>query len=137
MQPRIPRSSLRDGVPVRAERGADLTADPSAVVEEYFARVRAGDPRVAELFHDQAEIRGLGMRRSGRQEIERFYARTLDQGRPAPRLVGPMLIEGGRVMAELSITIADGPSVHVLDLFEVENGRILSLTYFLADYPSE
>ncbi len=114
-----------------------MSADPIAVVEEYFARVRAGDRGVALLFHEQATIRGLGMSVSGRPNIAAFYDETMDQKRPAPKLLHPMTIDGPRVIAELRIAVADGPPVHVLDLFEVEQGSIRSLTYFMAEYPTQ
>jgi hypothetical protein len=117
--------------------------DPRAVVEEYFERVRAGDRGVARLFRERAVIRGLGIRHCGRSNIERFYDQTLEEKRPAPQLLGPLWLEGeqgaegGRVIAELSIAVSDGPPVHVLDLFDIEDGQIQCLTYFMADYPGE
>ena len=37
-----------------------MTADPIAVVERYFAAMGAGDPAVADVFHDDARLIGLG-----------------------------------------------------------------------------
>jgi hypothetical protein len=44
---------------------------------------------------------------------------------------------GGRVAAEIHITLDSGATVHALDLFEVENGKIRSVTYFLANHPDD
>lgn len=105
------------------------------VVESYFSCMRAGDRSVADLFHDDARLVGLGTVVRGRPAIDEFYAQSIDQGRPQPRLIGALLIEGDRVGAELVIELADDSSLHVLDLFEIERGRIRSLTYFVADHP--
>ncbi len=48
-----------------------------------------------------------------------------------------MLVEGSRVAVELSIEVAHGPPVHVVDLFEFEDGKIKSLTYFVAEHPTD
>ena len=37
----------------------------------------------------------------------------------------------------VNIALRDGGSVHAIDLFEIDGGRIKSLTYFIADHPSE
>jgi len=113
-----------------------VTREPAAIVQEYFARVRAGDREVAELFREHATIRGLGMSVSGRANIRVFYDETMDEKRPDPELLHPLTVDGKRVIAELRIAVADGPPVHVLDLFEIEQGQILRLTYFMASYPS-
>lgn len=114
-----------------------MRTDPTSVVREYFARMRAGDPSVVELFHPEARVRGLGAVRSGRKEIEAFYRDTMEQARPSPRQAGALMAEGSRVAAEILIDIGEGLTIHVVDLFEVESGLILSLTYFLADHPPE
>jgi hypothetical protein len=48
-----------------------------------------------------------------------------------------MMVQGSRVAAEVYIDLAIGATIHAIDLFEIQDGRIRSLTYFLADYPSE
>ncbi len=112
-----------------------MTSDPASIAREYFSRMKASDLRVLDLFHEDASLRGLGSVQSGMAEIEAFYRKTIQQAKPSPRLVGPMLVQGGRVVAEISIDIADSLTIHAIDLFEVEEGRIASLTYFIADYP--
>lgn len=52
---------------------------------------------------------------------------------PAPALVGDLLVSGNRVAAEIRISLADGTSLHVVDLFVVDCGLIRLLTYFVAD----
>jgi hypothetical protein len=108
---------------------------PSAldVVQRYFAAILAGDDRVAELFHADAELVGLGAVVRGRPAIDDFYAASIAAARPTPRLLGPCLVEGHRVAAEIAIDLLDAPSLHVLDLFEIDGDRIQRLTYFVAD----
>ena len=108
--------------------------DPRAVVAEYFRRVRARDPRLTELFADDACLVGLGTRTEGRPAIDAFYAEVNAVQAPVPTPRGPLLVDGHRVAAEIDIVVAGGPSVHVIDLFEVVDGRITQLTYFLAQY---
>ncbi len=114
-----------------------MASGPAAVVEAYFACMRAGDEGVADLFHDDARLVGLGTVVAGRDAIRSFYAESIRRAGPAPRLVAPFLVEGPRVGAEILIDLNDGSTLHVLDLFVVEDGLIRSLTYFVADHPAD
>jgi hypothetical protein len=105
---------------------------PLGVVREYFARVRARDPGIADLFHEDARLVGLGALRQGRPAILEFYGDVFRRAGPSPRIVGELLASGARVAAEIEIELAGGASVHAVDLFEIEDGRIRCLTYFLA-----
>ena len=105
------------------------------IVEKYFACMRAGDAAVAELFHDDAQLIGLGTVVEGRPAIDAFYAASIAAARPEPRALGPWLIAGDRVAVELAIGLADAPTMHVMDLFVIDHGRIRSLTYFVAEHP--
>lgn len=101
----------------------------------YFESIRAGDPGVvSELFHENGELIGLGGVTSGRAAIRDFYAESIARASPAPEQVGDLLASGTRVAAEIRIGLADGASMHVVDLFVVEDGLIRSLTYFVADH---
>lgn len=100
----------------------------------YFDRILARDPDVAELFHDDGSLIGLGGTTSGKAAIRSFYEDSIRRASPRPSLVGDLLVAGTRVGAEIRIQLGDGSSVHVLDLFVVENGLIRSLTYFVADH---
>lgn len=107
---------------------------PLAIVERYFAAMRAADPRVAELFHADAELVGLGTVVRGRPAIDDFYAASISNARPTPQLHGPCLVAGHRVAAEITIDVLGAPPLHVMDLFEVDGDRIRRLTYFVADH---
>jgi hypothetical protein len=113
-----------------------VAADPKAIVEQYFTCMRAGDLGMLDLFREDAVIQGLGFRKQGRDEISDFYRGIIADARPSPRPVGPLLWSGERVVAEIRIELADGRIVHALDVFVVREGRIRSLTYFTADYPT-
>jgi len=108
-----------------------MTEEPESVVSEYFSHMRAGDLAVLDLFHEDAELIGLGKRRSGKPAIRKFYQRVIERAGPSPSPVGPLLSKGSRVAAEIVIRLTDEASVHAVDVFVVEEGRIRSLTYFL------
>lgn len=110
-------------------------SEPADIARQYFARMRAGDLRVLELFHDDAVLLGLGQVTRGRDAIRAFYAGAIEGGRPQPSEPVTLMAQGNKVFAEVNIGLGDGGSVHAVDLFEVEAGRIRSLTYFIADHP--
>ncbi|MCB0993700.1 MAG: nuclear transport factor 2 family protein [Acidimicrobiales bacterium] len=112
-------------------RGED---DPLAVVRSYFDHMQRGDVEVSSIFADDARLVGLGGEVVGRDAIDAFYRSSIERAAPAPRPLGPMLADGPRVAAEIEITLADGTVIHVMDLFEVHDGRIATLTYFVADH---
>lgn len=111
--------------------------DPASVVAEYFARIRARDIGVVDLFHDDASLNGLGARRTGRATILKFYRNVFNSVGPVPREAATALSAGSRVVAEIYIERPGDSTVHAVDLFDVSGGRIRSLTYFIADYPRE
>ena len=112
-----------------------MAPTPTEVVEQYFARMRAADPAVAELFHDDARLIGLGTVVHGRPAIDEFYAASIRDARPQPRALGPWMVAADRVAVELEIALATGDALHVVDVFVVDGARIRTLTYFLADHP--
>ena len=111
-----------------------MSNDPATIAHRYFEKMRAGDPSVVELFHDDAELIGLGTVRSGRSEIESFYRESIANAGPSPTLQGDVLSSGNRAVAEIRIALGDGSEVHAVDLFVVEEGRIRSLTYFIEEH---
>ncbi len=103
----------------------------TAIVTAYFDCVRDRDLGVVDLFHDDARLVGLGTIKFGKSEVRDFYTGVIENAGPTPRLVGGLLADAGRVAAEIEITLRDGATIHAVDLFEVEDGRIRCLTYFL------
>ena len=119
------------------ERVPAVEPAPREVAERYFACMRESDLAVIDLFHDDAELRGLGMRRVGRDEISEFYTGIVNDARPSPSPVGRLLADENRVFAQIDISLPDGTLVHAIDVFCVEQGRIRSLTYYTADIRGE
>jgi uncharacterized protein (TIGR02246 family) len=111
-----------------------MAADAAGVVAQYFARMRARDPSVADLFHEDASLIGLGSVRTGKAAIREFYEGSIRGASPSPTLVGEILASGSRVAAEIRISFTNGASIHAVDIFVVEDGLIRSLTYFIADH---
>lgn len=111
-------------------------SDAAEVVHAYFSHVRARDLEVYQLFHPDAVLNALGIQARGREAIRDFYSRAIATGSPQPRLAGPLLVGGNRIAAEIYVDLASGQTLHVVDLFEVDQGSIRSLTYFLASEPS-
>ena len=105
---------------------------PTEVAGEYFSRMRARDLGVVDLFHEDAELIGLGARKCGHPAIREFYHEVIERAGPTPRQIGSFLAEGGRVAAEILIEFPGGSSIHAVDMFDVEAGLIRSLTYFIA-----
>lgn len=111
-----------------------MSIDATDVVRRYFQCMRERDAAVVDLFHDDARLVGLGGVKSGKAEIREFYEGTIERAGPSPRLEGDLLASGNRVAAEIVISLPGDVSIHVVDLFVVEDRRIRSLTYFLADH---
>ena len=97
--------------------------------------MRNGDAGVAELFNDDARLVGLGTIVSGRPAIAEFYAQSIRNASPTPKPAAPLAVEGNRVLAEVYIDLANGITMHVIDLFEIDGDLIRSLTYFVSDHP--
>jgi hypothetical protein len=108
--------------------------EASEVAKAYFECMRARDLGVVDLFHDDACLIGLGGVKSGKDAIREFYKGSIEGASPSPSLVGDLLASGPRVAAEIQIALADGSKVHAVDVFVVEDGKIRSLTYFIADH---
>ena len=108
----------------RTTRGTQMMK-PEQVAEAYFARMRASDLDVVNLFHEDAVLLGLGMRVSGHEAIREFYTKAIEDGRTAAE-IGRSADErwppGGR-RSSMS-TCRPGTSVHAVDIFHVEDGRI-------------
>jgi len=111
-----------------------MTDQPTTVVTEYFRRVSAKDPRIAELFAPDASLVGLGTTVTGRDAIAEFYRESVERASPSPTVVGALMVDGSRVAAEIVIALTNMAPLHVIDLFEVKDGLINSLTYFLSDH---
>lgn len=111
-----------------------MSQSSSEIVSEYFSHIRRRDAGVADLFHVDGALIGLGEVKSGREAIREFYSGVIRNAGPTPEILGELLVSGDRVAAEIRISLETGASVHAVDLFVVEDGLIRSLTYFLSNY---
>ncbi|MDP6980256.1 MAG: nuclear transport factor 2 family protein [Myxococcota bacterium] len=107
------------------------TPSPVQVAETYFARVCARDLSIVDLFHDDAELIGVGKRKKGRAAIHEFYSGVIERAGPTPTIEGSLLGNDERVAAEIFIQFENGAKLRAVDVFIVEDGRIRSLTYFV------
>jgi hypothetical protein len=103
-------------------RGADL-------VREVFARVRAGDPGVADLFREDAVLLYGDVRAEGRDAIRRFYGQTIDVMQPRP------VIEAILESPPWYVALVDLPTavahLRALDPFELDGSGIRSIEIYV------
>ncbi|HVT41908.1 MAG TPA: amidohydrolase family protein [Acidimicrobiales bacterium] len=100
---------------------------PAGIIDDYFAAVTARDAEMLRgLFAPDAAFDVDGDRRSGHDDILRYYTeRTFvhDDFRPTP---GAVTIDGSTVSVDLDVHIA-GATSHVHDVFETDGEHITSL----------
>lgn len=111
-----------------------MSEDAIRVVEKYFECVLARDIGIVDVFHDDARLIGLGGEKVGKDAIRAFYTDVIERAGPTPQRVGGLMTSENRVGAEIQITLTGGAVIHAFDVFEVEEGRIRTLTYFLASH---
>lgn len=99
---------------------------PEDVVRTLFARVRAHDVSVSDLFAPDATLEAPGRQIRGRDEIRRFYEGVFQSGGVHPE-VEELFVAAPVVAALLRVTGATGDVLRVLDLFELEAGVIRSM----------
>src|SRR5438445_6014157 len=96
---------------------------PEEIVHAVFARVRAADPAVAQLYAPDAVLdHGDGLH-SGREEIEAFYRGVFLNRRPQPH-VAALFVNLPTVAALLRVETADEGEINVVDVFQVSDGLI-------------
>ncbi len=110
-------------------------SESGSIAREYFSCMRTGDLAVLDLFHDDAVLMGLGARTTGKDAIREFYTKAIEEGGPVPGEPVTLLTSETKEVAEVIIQLRDGSTVHAVDLFEIEAGRIRKLTYFIAEHP--
>lgn len=98
-------------------------------VREVFARVRAGDLGVAELYAEDAVlISGAGVRSVGRDGVRAFYQQAMAGMRPKPE-VEAVLESPPLYVAVVNVATTEG-SRRAVDLFHLDGGEIQSLEIF-------
>lgn len=110
-------------------RFADEPSHPIERVRTVFDRVRATDPTVADLYNDDAVVNVGGQTFRGRDAIRGFYLRTFERAGPQPR-VRYTLGDWPFVAAVLDVEMSDGSMVSAVDLFELDESGIASMTAY-------
>ncbi len=100
---------------------------PAALVGDYFAAVTAQDPGLLRgLFAPDAVFDVDGDRRTGHDDILRYYTEhtfVFEDFRPEP---GPLLVDGSRVTVDIVVHLG-GAERTVRDVFETDGTRITAL----------
>ncbi|HEV7679165.1 MAG TPA: nuclear transport factor 2 family protein [Candidatus Dormibacteraeota bacterium] len=96
---------------------------PEDIVQAVFARVRAADPSVAQLYAPDAVLNHGDGVFTGRDEIEAFYRGVFAARRPQPH-VQALFVNLPTVAALLRVETADEGVLQVVDVFQVSDGLI-------------
>jgi SnoaL-like domain len=99
---------------------------PEELVREVFARVRASNIEVAQLYAPDATLTASDTTHKGRAAIAEFYASRFHEGGVHPQ-VQEIYLNPPLVVAVLRVTAASGVVHHVADVFELEGGLIRSM----------
>jgi hypothetical protein len=97
-----------------------------ARVREVFARVRNRDPKVADLYHQDATLTANGAVHEGRDAIRSFYLGVFSGDAPHPQVRG-LWINGSTYAALLEVTRDSGAVIHAVDVFDVDADGIRSM----------
>jgi ketosteroid isomerase-like protein len=102
-------------------------------VREVFARVRAGDNRVADLYAEDAVVQLLEHEIHGRESIRAFYQQTIDAIHPKPE-VQEVLKSADRYIAIVHVP-TDAGTQNAVDFFELGEDGIRRLVIFTHEEP--
>ena len=104
---------------------ADVSEHEEGIVREVFARVRNKDPKVADLYHQDATLTSDTVH-SGRDAIRSFYLGVFSGRGPHPQVRG-LWNNGSTYAALLEVTYGDGEVIHAVDVFDVDHDGIRSM----------
>jgi hypothetical protein len=99
---------------------------PEDMVRAVFARVRASDPTVSELYAVDATLRSSDGFYEGRAAIAGFYEERFRTARVQPD-IEDLFVNLPLVVALLWVSTSDGAVLRVADVFEVGDDAIRSL----------
>jgi hypothetical protein len=105
---------------------AHVSEHEEGIVREVFARVRNKDPKVADLYHQDATLTADATVHEGRDAIRTFYLGVFSGRGPRPQVRG-MWANGSTYAALLEVTMAGGDVTHAVDVFDVDSGGIRSM----------
>ncbi|HZS14444.1 MAG TPA: nuclear transport factor 2 family protein [Candidatus Dormibacteraeota bacterium] len=98
---------------------------PEEIVTSVFARVRARDIRVADLYAEDATLYSHDGVHRGRDAIRAFYKNVVEVTKPNPQVVGLFVN-----LPTVAAVINAGTTEHIanaVDVFQVEDGEIRSM----------
>ena len=101
--------------------------EPEEIVRELFARVRAGDIAVADLYAEDGILDTGDAVCTGRDAIREYYARVLQSG--IQPNVEALYRKPPYYAAQLRVTTPGG-AVRVRDVFQIEDGAVKTLRVF-------
>jgi SnoaL-like domain len=99
---------------------------PEEMVRAVFARVRACDPTVSDLYAADATLRSSEGLYEGREAIAGFYKERFRTARVQPD-IEDLFVNLPLVVALLRVSTGDGAVLRVVDVFEVGDAAINSL----------
>jgi predicted SnoaL-like aldol condensation-catalyzing enzyme len=105
---------------------AEMKMGPDELVQAVFARVRAADPTVADLYGPDASLETADRVVHGREAIAAFYRDVFQTTRPQPS-VEALFVNLPVVVALLRIEVPDGAVRRIVDVFHVDDGAISSM----------
>lgn len=97
-------------------------------VRQVFARVKAGDNRVADLYAEDGVVQVAGHQIEGRESIRAFYQHTIDSIHPQPE-VQEVLQSENLFIAVVHVPTDNGVQ-SAIDLFELDDEGIRRLVIF-------
>jgi ketosteroid isomerase-like protein len=97
-------------------------------VRAVFARVKAGDNRVADLYAEDGIVQVGGHEVKGREDIRAFYQRTIDTIHPQPEV--QEVLEAGDLYIAVVHVPTDNGIQDAIDLFELGEDGIRRLVIF-------
>jgi ketosteroid isomerase-like protein len=97
-------------------------------VREVFARVHAGDDRVADLYAEDGVVQVAGHEIQGREAIRAFYQRTIDTIHPQPEV--QEVLESENLYIAVVHVPTDSGVQNAIDLFELGEDGIRRLVIF-------
>jgi hypothetical protein len=97
-------------------------------VREVFARVKAGDNRVADLYAEEGELHAGGHVVRGREDIRAFYQRTIDTMHPQPEV--RQVLQSDDLFIAVVHVPTDRGDMDAIDLFELGDEGIRRLVIF-------
>jgi hypothetical protein len=105
--------------------------EPEEVVLEVLARLHASDPRVADLYHEDAVRYGHdGTVMRGRNAIREFYESLFPRRPPLPE-VRALFAHAPFVGVLIRLPGATDPPYEYVDLFEVVDGLVRTIRVLL------